>query len=89
MVQRGALAAAWRRALVLHYLRRGRKPPLGTNRSDSKREIREANTRNMSRMLLLLVLGSAALTNGHGMMVNPRPRNSIDHLADVNDPSNK
>jgi hypothetical protein len=28
-------------------------------------------------------------TSGHGMLVNPRPRNSIDHLVDVNDPSNK
>lgn len=34
--------------------------------------------------LLLLVTGAG----GHGMMVNPRPRNSVDYLVNVNDKSN-
>jgi hypothetical protein len=32
------------------------------------------------------LLGAVA---GHGMLVNPRPRNSIDYLANVNDKNNK
>ena len=30
-----------------------------------------------------------AYVNAHGMLVNPRPRNSIDYLVNVNDRSNK
>ena len=46
----------------------------------------------MASSMLLILACSAYLfscTSGHGMLVNPRPRNSIDHLVDVNDPSNK
>jgi len=42
----------------------------------------------MMNKVLLLAGCLVAFVCGHGMMVNPRPRNSIDFLANVNDPSN-
>jgi len=52
--------------------------------SDSKMEKMQMAVRTIIASSFLVALVSA-----HGMLVNPRPRNSIDHLANVNDPSNR
>ena len=64
----------------------------GNANSEKLRHQHSLDTVVMASSMLLILACSAYLfscTSGHGMLVNPRPRNSIDHLVDVNDPSNK
>jgi hypothetical protein len=42
----------------------------------------------VSPLTLFVALCVVTLASGHGMMVNPRPRNSIDHVVNVNDKGN-
>jgi len=42
-----------------------------------------------SRITIIVAVVWVACAHAHGMLVNPRPRNSIDYLANVNDKGNK